>query len=165
MDFRWQRTKPEDIWKRIDIRGPDECWPFLGKPDSIGYGVMKTLGKSYKVHRIAYALTHPGTISFAAPKDKTKKEFVLHTCDNRACANPAHLKLGSHAENMADMAAKGRAPKRPGEKNHMAKLTNSQAEEVRWISEKGIHYKEIARLYGVSRHCIWDVIERRTFNA
>lgn len=33
----------------------------------------------------------------------------MHTCDVRACVNPAHLKLGSQKENVQDMIEKGRA--------------------------------------------------------
>lgn len=38
-----------------------------------------------------------------------RRLFVLHHCDTPACYEVSHLWLGTNADNMADMKAKGRS--------------------------------------------------------
>jgi hypothetical protein len=57
--------------------------------------------------------------------------FVCHTCDNPPCCNPAHLFLGSAADNARDMALKGRGRGAEGTHNWNAKLADDQVREIR----------------------------------
>lgn len=88
------------FWEKVDCRGPDECWPWLGCVDRDGYGRLRLNGRPIGAHRISYALARGG----AMPKGLS----VLHSCDTPACVNPAHLRAGTQKENMAERDAKGR---------------------------------------------------------
>jgi hypothetical protein len=66
-----------------------------------GYGTMQFHGKTMQAHRFAY-LTLVGSIPNAM--------LVCHRCDVPLCVNPAHLFLGTDADNLIDSIRKGRRP-------------------------------------------------------
>lgn len=121
------------------------CWLWLNSLTSSGYGKIYHEGKLWLAHRVSY-LIHKGRI----PKGKV----VMHTCDNKVCVNPNHLKLGTHKENTHDMIDKGRG-NLPGELNNNSKLNNIKVSEIRDLLKGGLFSQlEIAELYNVKQSTI-----------
>jgi hypothetical protein len=103
MGLRGPKVRPfaERFWSRVRRSDDGACWDWLGAVMGKGYGVLKKPGERLNVsaHRAAYELAN-GPIP--------DRMHVLHRCDRPRCCNPAHLFIGTNADNVADMMAKGR---------------------------------------------------------
>ena len=95
----WRTNTPEKFWRRIEITGPDDCWGWQGTTNAYGHGRLTYENTWWVASRLAWALTN-GPIPDGL--------CVLHRCDNPPCCNPAHLFLGTRADNTTDMMTKGR---------------------------------------------------------
>jgi hypothetical protein len=77
---------------------------------------------------------------------------IMHSCDNRKCTNPSHLRLGLPKDNVVDAASKGRMAR--GEKNGGGrKLTEEAVREI--LATKGmVGSTTMGRKFGVDRHTV-----------
>lgn len=98
-----RKSEEERFWSKVDRSG-DGCWEWTAKSrTSFGYGVMRvggTPGRLEGAHRLAWQYTN-GPIPDGL--------CVLHSCDNPPCCNPAHLRIGTKADNTRDKVERGRA--------------------------------------------------------
>lgn len=134
------------FWSKV-AKGPsDECWRWRGATFPNGYGVFSRSGPgmSRYAHRAAYEFA-----SGPIPKGL----LVRHLCHNRLCCNPAHLAIGTPADNAADTVAANRQTQ--GESHPRARLTERQVVEIR-ERYAGDHptMADLAREYGVTRSTI-----------
>lgn len=147
-----RRSKPSDFWKRVQIKGQDECWEWQGQlMDNRPYGKVKYHQQHWSAHRLAYTLAN-GEI----PEGMN----VCHACDNPKCCNPSHLWLGTHADNNKDRTAKGRSAK--GESHRSAKLTPSAVTEIREKYASGQYSQEaLSKIYGIAQTGIGYIVRRK----
>jgi hypothetical protein len=132
-----KKTIAERFWAKV--RKTDACWLWTGNHSPSGYGVIRIYGGHRTgAHRASWYIHH-GAIPDGL--------FVCHRCDNPACVNPAHLFLGTCADNVADKVAKGR--QRKGTGIHTCKLSEQQVREIRTRVLNGEPKRALAREYGV----------------
>lgn len=116
---------------------PSGCWHTFHKPKPTGYVQIHVEGDLVFLHRYSYE-KHNGPVPEGL--------VVRHRCDNRRCWNPAHLEVGTHADNTQDMLDRGRCQPARGVYNGQAKLSNDQ---VREIYSSSASVRELAKLFGV----------------
>jgi hypothetical protein len=162
--WRWRHHGTTDIysaqdlsaeqrfWAKVDRAG--DCWLWTASRRGDGYGAFQVESqRQISAHRYSYLLNH-GPIP--------EGMVVMHSCDQPLCVNPDHLSLGTNLANQRDAARKGR--KRPGIKNHNAKLSEEQVLELRARYEAGgISQKDLAAEYGISHALVSFIVTRKAW--
>lgn len=133
------------FWSKVDKRGPDECWLWLG--DTSRYGHTTVKGHAKSAHVVAYELTY-------GPLPKGK--YACHTCDNPPCCNPAHIFAGTSTENNHDMLIKGR--------QSGAKLNADAVREIRLRHANGEQQKSIAAHFHIHQSIISRVVNGKAWH-
>lgn len=155
------------FWKKVRKDGPrryglSPCWLWQAAMfTQSGYGAFVFCGERVGAHRVAWFLRH-GTWPTL---------HCLHRCDVRNCVNPNHLYEGTHQENMADMARRGRCRK-PGNAEPREDLRSKfrgqsklSPDDVRAIRAAYIPGETtlvgLGRRFGVSYRTIALTVERK----
>lgn len=152
--FRPRRTLAERFWPKVARRGADECWPWLACRDAHGYGRLnRGDGVTLVASRVAWELAN-GPIAHGL--------VILHSCDFPPCVNPRHLSRGTQAENLADMARKGRWDRRPrrgvklrgDDRIAIAQRVASGEVQARIAVDFGVAQSTVSRAWNVARTAV-----------
>jgi hypothetical protein len=143
----------EVLHKRSNYNAATGCIEWIGSKDRDGYGTFSLHRKPVKAHRMAFAL-YVGEI----PKGLS----VLHSCHNRGCINPEHLRLGTTQDNTKDMVEAGRQNR--GEKVYLAKMRAKDIIEIRTLY-KGNYgdLSNIGRKYGITPSTVQKIVKKQAW--
>jgi hypothetical protein len=137
------------FWSRVTLPNEDGCMLWTGAVNSRGYGHGKFDGAFRTAHRVSLHL------AIGAPGAEDLQ--TAHSCRNRNCVAPAHLRWATAAENQNDRFRDGTDD--TGERAYNAKLTDEQADSIRReFAAGGTTYPALAAKYSVSRMLIGTVI-------
>lgn len=138
-------TIEQRFWAKVAIGDAADCWPWQATTDQRGYG-MFAIGK--REGRVSHMMrAHRYALELQIGRPLTPDEESCHSCDNTRCCNPSHLFVGSHDDNMKDMASKGRVA---GEKHSQVKISDLGVLEAMNMRAAGLKIREIAAILGVS---------------
>lgn len=133
----------EKFWGRVHKGAAEGCWEFSGATNPAGYGLFLMQAPEKPgpwkntqliASRVAWMLANRAEVPAGM--------FVLHSCDNPPCCNPAHLRVGTHQDNMDDKATRLRT--------NRAKLTPSGVAAIRRRRVGGATLAALSAEFGVS---------------
>lgn len=142
--------EPVDVFKHIEMREPDQCWPWLGpfggrSDERRPY--FQASGKRTMAYRWVYELYHGVELE--------RNQLLLHSCDNGnfpvGCCNPHHLRIGSVQDNSDDMVTRDRHG-----------LPTTVVRNIRQLLFEGKSQQHIAEIYGCSRETISAIATQRS---
>lgn len=148
-----QSTAAENFWSKVNLTADENrCWEWQGGLSDRGYGhftvTANNKSRNWRAHRYAWFLIY----------GVEPKLFLLHSCDNRKCVNPNHLREGTHKENMQDMVNRNRQSK--GVDCHSAKLTPDDVLKIRNRVSKGESQNAVARDLKITQYLVWAIVHK-----
>jgi hypothetical protein len=132
---------------RVDLSRP--CIEWGRCRDGFGYGMVRYKGKVWRTHRLAVYL---------AGRRLKPGECVLHGCDNPPCFSPAHLWIGTKAQNSRDRDVKGRHLALYGKDHWHARFSADDVAKMRQMRAQGRLLREIAAAFSTSTSTVGHIV-------
>lgn len=146
------RVKLRRLIEDSSIPEPNSgCWLWNKDAYSTGYGRFYDRELKGRQQLLAHRVSYEANIG-----PLSRRDCICHKCDNPICVNPDHLFKGTHADNMRDCSAKGRAkvPRLMGSDHPQSKL---QDNDIIAIRRDRRSLRLIAKEYQVSRASISNI--------
>lgn len=145
------RNEPVNVFKFIEMRGPDHCWRWLG-----AWGGRARDRRPYFMADGKRTMAYRWVWQLVMGTDIPTGQMILHSCDNGGwpigCCNPAHLSVGDNQTNMDEMKQRER---------HGLPATAVAA--IRRLLERGETQQVIADRFGISRETVSAIATGRVY--
>ena len=147
------------FWAKVSVLGDDDCWPWIASSMDNGrgiyYGLFWAFGRHIRAHRFAWCLENHEHI----PSGRV----VRHKCDNGLCCNPAHLEIGTQAENVADCMRRGRRVSSYGSANGVSVFREKDILVIRELARQNVSINKIASDFNVHNMSIRRILKGETW--
>lgn len=125
------------------------CWVWSGQRSENGYGFIWIDGKKVKAHRFAFRLERG--------RWPDRGRVIAHSCDNRLCVNPRHLRAATHSSNMRDAKKRKRLVAKGGK---IPRLATEKREQILKLVKEGHSFTKTARMSATSRKTVAKIAKR-----
>lgn len=142
---------PEKFWQLVIKDETSGCWNFQKGRQANGYCRISVNGQLWSAHRYARFLSTGKAVVLQ----------ILHSCDNRQCVNPEHLREGTALENAADKLSRNRQAK--GSTIHNTVLNESTVREIKTLLARGVAGVAIAARFNISTQIVSSIKKEKTW--
>lgn len=155
-DYTRQRIYPVGdtpelaFWSLVTLTADiDRCWEWQAGLTNYGYGQARLSDRQETAHRVAWFYV-TGSLPVLN---------LLHSCDNRKCVNPNHLREGTQQDNVNDAISRGRHAY--GETNGRSKLNVAKVRAIReQYARGGVTHRGLAHQFHVSHGAIGRILRK-----
>jgi DNA-binding MarR family transcriptional regulator len=135
------------------VKKSENCWEWTGSLGTSGYGTINVAGVNRAAHRISFIIEN---------EEIPQGLHILHSCDNRKCVRPDHLRTGTNEENHIEKVGKMRHSY--GERHPKARLKEWQVIEiVKSYSPHKVTQSQLAEKYGTTRFNINCILRGKSW--
>lgn len=137
--FTLSEADERRFWSKVALPDGNGCMLWLASFGYGGYGKLRVQSTTVRAHRLALWIA-------VGPPNPADAE-AAHSCRNRHCVAPDHLRWATKSENQADRLIDGTHNR--GDRSGQAKLTWAKAQEIREKAAAGNPIRSIAKEYGI----------------
>jgi hypothetical protein len=150
----------ERFWDKVRVGSADKCWEWQGARYPNGYGFL--FAGSLYGRNVRYVKAH--RLSWEIANGEVPEGFcVLHHCDNPPCVNPAHLYVGTRADNARDRGVRNRGKEQRGGQNDNAKLAETDVRAIIAALKLGETQMSISTRFGIKQPQVSRIKNRQSW--
>lgn len=124
------------FWRNVALPNDQGCMLWIGRVGDGGYGLFNIGRVRFRANRVSCQ------IAYGVPDPETP--YAIHSCRNKDCVSPGHLRWSTQKQNSLDMRRDGTAP--VGTRHGRALLDPEAVQRIRSSQESA---DALAARYGV----------------